>query len=495
MAPKRNQDTVFFSSIAVFAISGFVYLQNAFIQNPAKPQGKPAAQKPATAFEQSPVEEDAALVAKINQSILRGERWLLRNQGREGSWQNEERSSRIGYTELALFALTASAEAVTSEAQEPLPRGKPPAGKLPGPKPGAEPTPEEHSRMMADAIARGFEYVKKNPKDETYALSLLLLALDNFHAPRWERTALAKMTSDARKRYRFPRSLTVADKNWIDATLRELVEHRFKGAWSYTKNPGTGDISNTQFALLGLRAAANCGVYCEPKVWDDSLDYFLKFQDSEGPKFTFPVLSSSNGRSLEILSIDAMQRSWGYSFAKGGRETVKAPPQPRQKDKPVFGWSFGATGTHTSIGIASLQIIRDEYTRSLQQKKELPASTRLVTDRDRIDQGIRDGIAWLGAHWNLEEDPGGGFPFYYLYSVERVGALLGDRFIAGHDWYREGAEILLRRQLKDGAWPSDIGEVNAFGSSDVTATSFALLFLRRATTPGVITPDFGPGRK
>ena len=81
-----------------------------------------------------------------------------------------------------------------------------------------------------------------------------------------------------------------------------------------------------------------------------------------------------------------------------------------------------------------------------------------------------------------------------MYSIERVGALTAERFVAGHDWYREGAEILLRRQLPNGAWPSDVGEVNAIGAPDVVSTSFALLFLRRATIPGVVTPDFGEGK-
>lgn len=491
MAPAHASPSVYFCSFALCITSAILSLQN-------PPKGQPKdAQGKGNAFEQPAVEDDAPMVSKINQAIARGERWLIKNQGPEGSWQHEERAARIGYSELALFALTANAEMTSSHDNNPAdPKAKNP--KKPR-KPEDEPTPEEHAREVSLAISRGFNFIKDNPRNETYALSLLLLALDTYNAPRWERTALAKMTPEGRKRYRYPRALTAADRAWIDQIVKELLDHRYKGLWSYTKNPGTGDISNAQFALLGLRAAANCGVNIDPRIWDESLDYFLKFQDPDGPKVTFPVLRSSPtpGRTVEIVSIDGKQRSWGYSFAHGGtpKDGGRPLPPPKAKDKPVIGWSFGATGTHSSIGVASLQIIRDELTRSLIYKKDATVSNRLINDKQKIDSAIRDGIGWLAGNWNLEEDPGGGFPFYYLYSIERVGALLGERFIGGHDWYREGAEILLRRQLKDGAWPSDMGEVNAFGAPDVASTSFALLFLRRATTPGVITPDFGEGKK
>ena len=55
-----------------------------------------------------------------------------------------------------------------------------------------------------------------------------------------------------------------------------------------------------------------------------------------------------------------------------------------------------------------------------------------------------------------------------------------------HDWYREGAEYLIRAQLRSGAWRGG-------GRGGLTNTCFALLFLRRATTPvrvpKAVTPE------
>ncbi|MFN0206779.1 MAG: hypothetical protein ACKVS6_10775 [Planctomycetota bacterium] len=491
-----------FCSFLFFAFSAAP--AGASLQNAGKP--KPgAAQDLQKTFSAPAVEDDPALIERINKSITRGERWLARNQGPQGSWQSEERSARIGYSELALYALTSSSELLTPEQLKELTTKK--AGEKPlkttKPADAAKAKnadafdPEAHSILISGAIEKGFQFVKKEPFKETYALSLLLLAIDAYAAPRWERTSMARMAADAKIRYKYPRRLTSADRLWIQQTVDELCNHRFKGLWSYRKNAGTGDISNTQFAVLGLRAAANCGVAIDPKIWYESIEYFLKFQDDAGPPASYPMLRSKIGidKTIEVISVDAQQRSWGYSFEKGGTPmNGKDGPVQKKKDKPIIGWSFGATGTHTSIGIASLQIARDEVNRCLRAKLDADIRDKLQKDNSRIDKAIRDGLGWLAGNWNLEEDPGGGFPFYYLYSVERVGALLGERFLAGHDWYREGAEILLRRQLPDGAWPSDMGEVNAFGSPDVTTTSFALLFLRRATAPAVITPDFGEGK-
>ena len=105
---------------------------------------------------------------------------------------------------------------------------------------------------------------------------------------------------------------------------------------------------------------------------------------------------------------------------------------------------------------------------------------------------------------------GAAFWLYYLYGLERVGRLTGRRFIGGHDWYREGADCLLRRQfhatggpgrgakgqartvrifdqIPDGAWVGDGGPT--------IGTSFALLFLSKGRRPVLLAKlRHGPGQ-
>src|SRR5262249_49189586 len=62
---------------------------------------------------------------------------------------------------------------------------------------------------------------------------------------------------------------------------------------------------------------------------------------------------------------------------------------------------------------------------------------------------------------------------YYLFGMERVCAIGDKKRLADHDWYAEGARRLVREQRDDGSW------------HDPDGTSFALLFLRRATLTGM----------
>ena len=67
--------------------------------------------------------------------------------------------------------------------------------------------------------------------------------------------------------------------------------------------------------------------------------------------------------------------------------------------------------------------------------------------------------------------------YYYLYSVERVGRILQTEFIGPHEWYPKGAKHLIKNQMEHGGW------IGANQEKDPRlATSFALLFLTRATS-------------
>jgi hypothetical protein len=67
-----------------------------------------------------------------------------------------------------------------------------------------------------------------------------------------------------------------------------------------------------------------------------------------------------------------------------------------------------------------------------------------------------------------------------------------------HDWYKEGAALILSQQRSDGSW-----EARAGTSGPVPDTCFAILFLKKATKPIVAIPEppetgsdlFGPGGK
>jgi hypothetical protein len=71
---------------------------------------------------------------------------------------------------------------------------------------------------------------------------------------------------------------------------------------------------------------------------------------------------------------------------------------------------------------------------------------------------------------------------YFLWSLERAAMLFNLPDIAGKDWYRWGAEILVANQKKGGWWP-DAPKGKRIPNITYKATlctSFALLFLKRS---------------
>jgi hypothetical protein len=249
-----------------------------------------------------------------------------------------------------------------------------------------------------------------------------------------------------------------------------LEQQNADGVWRY---PGPEqertDLSNTQYALLGLQAANRCGALVPPKVWIAALEYLLKAQESYGR----PCLFKGNevrGRYRMTWTEPALARGWRYIPG----ETPKFP----------------ITGSMTTAGMAGLIICQGELWNSRRFTGELRQQTR---------RGIRDAMAWLQQHYDVtsnpvERDPnqpaepdvrgpfGGEDPWYlyYMYGLERAGILGRFRFLGPKDWYAEGAEELLRQQFPQGGW------------GPVHDTCFALLFLKRATSRThmpVITPS------
>jgi hypothetical protein len=144
----------------------------------------------------------------------------------------------------------------------------------------------------------------------------------------------------------------------------------------------------------------------------------------------------------------------------------------------------GTTGSMTTAGLAGLAIVKERLTEA---GKLPPDAAR------RIDAAMLDGLVWLSEAFTVEDNPvlpSGGAPwhYYYLYGLERVGALTGLVHVGKNDWYRKGAEHLLRAQEKEGGWKEaqGAGRMNDEHESAVCQTCFALLFLRRATTPPAV---------
>ncbi|MGI9517190.1 MAG: DUF4159 domain-containing protein [Pirellulaceae bacterium] len=139
----------------------------------------------------------------------------------------------------------------------------------------------------------------------------------------------------------------------------------------------------------------------------------------------------------------------------------------------------------TCAGVSSLIIIDENL------PKRLPLQNGKIVccgDEDRLEM-VERANEWMARRFTVRRNPAeGSSPFtrnnlYFLYGMERAARLSGERFFGEHDWYREGADFLVRTQRGNGSWRGTSGH----GETDENiATAFALLFLSKGRRPIVI---------
>ena len=252
-----------------------------------------------------------------------------------------------------------------------------------------------------------------------------LRELRNFQNSAPERTYTIALMTMVFCRAGNPADLPLIRDNvkWLEK--QQIQKGKNKGAWGYDSRGG--DPSNTQFAILALYQASLAGMEVQQKTWQTALEYWEKRQLSSG------------------------------------------------------GWSYSgnvARGSMTCAGIASVVIA----TRQLKGSGAKIVNGQCVCGDPPSAAVVTEGLKWLGRNFSVKNNPIAGMSlmdrrseknFYYLYAMERVGRITGQRFFYGvanksgsarskYDWYREGAAFLTSIQQRNGSWKGGgIAETNA----------------------------------
>lgn len=233
----------------------------------------------------------------------------------------------------------------------------------------------------------------------------------------------------------------------IQRNTEWLVKAQCKdGSWSYGEDGASnGDPSNTQFALLALYEAQRAGAQLSSDEW--------KYVYSLSKKYWLAI---------------------------------------RNRDGS-FPYNAGATdirGSMTCAGIASLVIVGSQLDGS---EATGDGEIKCCGKDASNDREINAALKWLASNFTVHQNPGlGQFHLYYLYGLERAGRMTGQRFLGDHDWYREGAEELMRIQEQVSGKYSSVYQNNL--GNDYTETAFGLLFLAKGKRQVVISRlKFGKG--
>ncbi len=361
---------------------------------------------------------------RVNEAIDRGVRWLLTQQRADGSWPSiHNKNYPMGPTALALLTVL---------------------------KGGVKPT--------HPAVTKGFAYLRKLPMKKTYSVAILLMALDAREAPARDPFAVEQVDRYGHTKRKDPclEHIGKDARAWMKEGVAFLLEHQTgQGVWRYPTKQAF-DLSNTQYALLGLKAATRCGLKIPSDVWQAALTFLLGHQEKTGKAVRYRA-NQVRGKYRITWSEAAQARGFRYVG-------------PKQR----------VTGSMTTAGLASMIICQGELWSSRRFRGDLRQRTRV---------GIRDAMAWLQTYFDIRRNPvqpekgrpgpppdalrGGPNHFYYLYGLERASILGRIRHYGKIDWYEDGAELLMYDQADDGSWPQAL---------PVVETCFAILFLKRATT-------------
>lgn len=310
---------------------------------------------------------------------------------------------------------------------------------------------KSHVPTSNRVIQQAFEQLETMAPTETYSVACYLFALDAFWQATYKESLQEAKRGGKSKSPPVPR---VPPDGPVRSKMQSLVSWLTRGAggsWNY-RGRGGGDLSNTQFAVLGLEIGLQNNLEVPGEVFRAVAEQLVSSYHVTGEPISLGIIyltpaweGITPGRT-RVANAKVAPGGWSYSF------DPKADP----------------SSTMTAAGASSLLVARRALNGTTGYDPKLARE---------VDRQVEGALAWISTHF-ASYLASGPWLFYGLYGLEKVGDISSAKILGKYDWYLEGARLILRLQLQNGTWGSEVN------------TSFALLFLTRATRSHVQT--FGP---
>ena len=239
------------------------------------------------------------------------------------------------------------------------------------------------------------------------------------------------------------------------------------GGWGYlTSNRpnhyGGGDMSMTQYAIMGSWTIYRNGGQISEKMIQSSAKWLLYVQTEDG-SYAYTSTITPEGR-ITRDSVRASTTAAGMATVYVMRDLLGLNPKTSSGQERVFTPpdAFRLVENEDNGLVGGKKTIKTTIPRS---------AFTLVQERgdNRVDQNLRP-IAW-----NMN------YLYYYLYALERYYSfkeIADNRFEASPEWYNLIADFLLEKQKADGSW-------RGLGCGDTVDTSYGVLVLLRSTKQSI----------
>ena len=345
----------------------------------------------------------------------------------------------------------------------------------------SSPKPDRSRHLRLDkiqqAIERGIRFLHQQPAPETFeqawkyrhpdyrwnqelhhptgnhalAVWAMLACGESYQDPKLYRRLNAVLMSDTAYTYdRGMRAQMLAElprarfAPWVHRDglflLQALTDQgNFQRIYKGALATGPGDNAHGQYGVLGLAGLQRAGwSKINHDHWAKVDHYWRAAQQKTGP--TEPA-------------------GWAvYSLSPDHRGTL---PQ----DVPSF---TASRGPMTAGAVAVLSVTE----RALRGPK-------IDINKASISTELRKGLDWLDHHFSLSDQAEELDRYFYFFTIQSVGRYTGYRTFNSIDWFREVTATMLSEQASDGSWSGPKGRI--------LSTSFALLYLARASDPLAIS--------
>jgi hypothetical protein len=392
---------------------------------------------------------------EIEQSRLKGVEYLKTSQEKDGSWEFE--GHQAGITALCSMALIENGVSVS----DPI-------------------------------ITRAQSFVRAQAPEltNTYDLALTILFLSRV-GDRDDRSIIREMAA------------------------RLIAGQNEEGGWSYTcpkasvsilsdtKPPtlqkGTGDTSCTQFAVLGLWISSRWNVNIDPSMEQVALRFIDTQAYDGGWQYNFwdektpGSAESMTFAGLFCLSVAKAARIRESQTGKPARKSPSAPKKEpkvaekkadKKKEKPKPAGAGPLAGPLAQKGplagggpLAKGPLAGGAPGASPGTPQGKPEREPHIEAREAFERAavLKDNATFAKGLEKAGAFAAGihpGSPKYFLWSVERLGVILGVEQFGATDWFKQGAQSLISSQQADGSWNGSWG--------NKCDTAFGVLFLRKA---------------
>lgn len=362
------------------------------------------------------------------------------------------------------------------------------------------------------AVQRCMKYLEGQAYDydyRTYEVGLQLCMLEKYFEPEIIASGMyLAETFEAREaaRVKLREAMPVKYGNLVDNSVKLLDEAWMGDGYGY----GSGgmnywDNSNSQFAMLGMKAAVALGSDVKPEIFVREAKRL--FNTFGAMKAFEPVPLERPWKSKEQAQTDSTTkiRPGGWTYAGACQSDAKWPCVPH-----------GCCGG----GLCSLAIAIDELAlrKLLKPEDELAAdkclagalaalnhcgirlikqaNERIKVEEDRAPKAKkekkpappRNPDDWEGYYVDslvarANQGHGRGL-FYDLWAIERGFVISSAKIVQGLEWYPIVAEYLLSCQMPDGGWrPKNFTGQYGGAGSQFLSTAWAALILKRVAPP------------